>query len=154
MPLPPFYDHRPTGGLDSHQFTQPRSFNHSRLRLRSWVLLHPFGTSGSYLSWHRLFTGFHRVRCATARHRAIGLPIYIARISVWQNSPGNIDLVMLIYGEFNVFRPVDIGKILDKSWQALKPGGSLLLEPHTFRMVKKLGEAPFFLVFFIRRVIL
>ncbi len=54
--------------------------------------------------------------------------------------PSNIDLVMLIYGEFNVFRPVDIGNILNKSWQALKPGGILLLEPHTFRMVKKLGR--------------
>jgi SAM-dependent methyltransferase len=54
--------------------------------------------------------------------------------------PNRIDLVMLIYGEFNVFRPVDIGKILDKSWQALKPGGVLLLEPHSYRMVKKLGK--------------
>ena len=56
--------------------------------------------------------------------------------------PGNFDLVMLIYGEFNIFRPVDIGHILEKSWQALKPGGILLLEPHTFRVVKKLGMKP------------
>jgi hypothetical protein len=47
---------------------------------------------------------------------------------------------MLIFGEFNVFRPVDIAKILDKSWQALKQGGMLLIEPHTFQMVKKLGK--------------
>ncbi len=68
------------------------------------------------------------------------IAITIARIFVRQNSQTEIDLVMLIYGEFNVFRPVDIGKILDKSWQALKPGGVLLLEPHSYRMVKKLGK--------------
>jgi 2-polyprenyl-3-methyl-5-hydroxy-6-metoxy-1,4-benzoquinol methylase len=54
--------------------------------------------------------------------------------------PPDKDLVMLIFGEFNVFRPVDIAKILDKSFEALKPGGILLMEPHTFRMVKKLGR--------------
>jgi ubiquinone/menaquinone biosynthesis C-methylase UbiE len=54
--------------------------------------------------------------------------------------PNNVNLVMLIYGEFNVFRPVDAGKILNKSWQALKLGGILLLEPHTFRIVKRLGR--------------
>jgi SAM-dependent methyltransferase len=54
--------------------------------------------------------------------------------------PQGVDLVMLIYGEFNVFRPVDAAEILDKAWQALKQGGILLLEPHTFRMVKHLGN--------------
>ena len=51
-------------------------------------------------------------------------------------------LVMLIYGEFNVFRPTDAGIILDKVWQALAPGGILLLEPHPFSLVKRLGEKP------------
>ena len=78
---------------------------------------------------------------ATARHEQLDCQYTCQDIRLAEY-PGNIDLVMLIYGEFNVFRPVDIGKILDKSWQALKPGGSLLLEPHTFRMVKKLGKRP------------
>jgi hypothetical protein len=56
--------------------------------------------------------------------------------------PGNVDLVQLIYGEFNIFRPADVAKLLDKSWQSLKTGGALLLEPHTYRMVKKLGKQP------------
>jgi SAM-dependent methyltransferase len=51
-------------------------------------------------------------------------------------------LVMLIYGEFNIFRPSDAKIILEKAWQALKPGGWLLLEPHTYAMVKELGEKP------------
>jgi SAM-dependent methyltransferase len=54
--------------------------------------------------------------------------------------PNKVNLVMLIYGEFNVFCPDDARKILDKSWQALKAGGVLLLEPHTYQMVKKLGK--------------
>lgn len=46
------------------------------------------------------------------------------------------DLVMLIYGEFNVFRPRDIRTILAKAHQALAPGGHLLLEPHTWDCIR------------------
>ncbi len=56
--------------------------------------------------------------------------------------PADIDLVMLIYGEFNVFRKADATAILAKAYKALKPGGYLLLEPHTFRIVKHLGMQP------------
>ena len=52
------------------------------------------------------------------------------------------DLVMSIFGEFNVFRPEDARKILAKSFAALKPGGYLLLEPHTFEIVRELGNQP------------
>jgi len=51
-------------------------------------------------------------------------------------------LAMLIFGEFNVFRPDDIRTILKKAHAALAPGGILLLEPHTFDMVKELGHQP------------
>lgn len=49
-------------------------------------------------------------------------------------------LVMLIFGEFNVFRPRDARKILRKAYFALTDGGLLLLEPHTFAAVQGLGE--------------
>jgi len=49
------------------------------------------------------------------------------------------DLAMLIYGEFNVFRPEDAAHILTKAWAALAPGGRLLLEPHTFEAVRQIG---------------
>jgi SAM-dependent methyltransferase len=52
------------------------------------------------------------------------------------------DLAMLIYGEFNVFRPADAKLILRKAQQALKPGGMLLLEPHTFAAVRSMGDQP------------
>jgi SAM-dependent methyltransferase len=49
------------------------------------------------------------------------------------------DAVMLIYGELNVFRPTHAALILDKVHKALKPGGHLLLEPHTFEAVRDWG---------------
>lgn len=51
-------------------------------------------------------------------------------------------LVMLIYGEFNLFRPTDAKYILNKALQALNPGGWLLLEPHPFHIIQQLGEKP------------
>ena len=52
------------------------------------------------------------------------------------------DLVMLIFGEFNVFKSQDAGLILQKAWQALTPGGKLLLEPHPYPVIQKLGTEP------------
>jgi SAM-dependent methyltransferase len=49
------------------------------------------------------------------------------------------DLVMLIFGEFNVFRPSEAESILQKAHQALADKGILLLEPHTFSVVERLG---------------
>jgi SAM-dependent methyltransferase len=51
------------------------------------------------------------------------------------------DLVMLIFGEFNVFGSVDASIIIKKAYQALVDGGVLLLEPHTFEAVRQLGLA-------------
>jgi SAM-dependent methyltransferase len=50
------------------------------------------------------------------------------------------DHAMLIFGETNVFKPADIRKILRKIHAALKPGGLLILEPHTYEAVKKIGQ--------------
>ena len=52
------------------------------------------------------------------------------------------DLVMFIFGEFNVFKPEDAKLILSKAYAALKPGGRILLEPHTFDAVYELGNQP------------
>ena len=52
-------------------------------------------------------------------------------------------LAMLIFGEFNVFSIADAKAILQKAHCALNDGGMLVLEPHTFAMVKELGtQAP------------
>jgi SAM-dependent methyltransferase len=53
------------------------------------------------------------------------------------------ELVMFLFGELNVFRPADAGTILAKANGALAPGGTLLLEPHQFDVVEKIGtQAP------------
>ncbi len=49
-------------------------------------------------------------------------------------------LVMLIYGELNVFRPAEARHILEKAYRVLKPGGKILLEPHTYDAVRTLGQ--------------
>jgi len=52
------------------------------------------------------------------------------------------DLAMSIFGELNVFRPEDAKLILQKAHAALKEGGQILLEPHTFAAVQMIGESP------------
>lgn len=49
------------------------------------------------------------------------------------------DLVLLIFGEFNVFCPEDAHVLLRKAHAALRPGGLLLLEPHTQAAVEQQG---------------
>lgn len=50
-------------------------------------------------------------------------------------------LIMLIFGEFNVFSPSDAQAILCKAHAALNPGGILLLEPHTEEAVRQMGSS-------------
>lgn len=51
-------------------------------------------------------------------------------------------LVMLIFGELNVFRPVEARSILLKARAALAPDGALIVEPHTFSAVEAMGARP------------
>lgn len=48
------------------------------------------------------------------------------------------DLVMMIFGEFNVFRPRDAREILQKAFSSLEPGGYLLLEAFKFQAVQQM----------------
>jgi len=52
------------------------------------------------------------------------------------------DLVMLINGEFNVFKPEDAKLVLRKAHAALNPGGKLLLEISTFDAIYETGNQP------------
>ena len=54
----------------------------------------------------------------------------------------DFDVIMQIYGEMNVFKPVDFAIILNKAYNALKSGGILLLELHTFEAVQAWGTKP------------
>lgn len=50
-------------------------------------------------------------------------------------------LVMMIFGQLNVFRRSDARRILEKALSALAPDGLLLLEPQRFDTVMKQGQA-------------
>jgi len=50
------------------------------------------------------------------------------------------DLVLLIFGELNVFSPSDARSILERAHAALSERGMLLLEVHTLSVVREIGE--------------
>lgn len=52
---------------------------------------------------------------------------------------GEYNLIMQIYGEFNVFPPAAAGEILRRAANALAPGGRLLLEVSTYAAVKAMA---------------
>ena len=52
------------------------------------------------------------------------------------------DLVMMIYGEINVFRRSDAVSILTRARESLAQGGKVLLEPHEPEMVRDMGFQP------------
>lgn len=51
------------------------------------------------------------------------------------------DVVMMVFGEINVFSPDECAAILQKAHRALVPDGVLLIEIHTFDVVKDSGKA-------------
>jgi ubiquinone/menaquinone biosynthesis C-methylase UbiE len=54
----------------------------------------------------------------------------------------NNDLVLFIYGEFNVFKPLDMKHVLKKSYDSLKKGGLFIAEPNRYETVKQVGTSP------------
>ncbi len=76
-----------------------------------------------------------------ARESAGGDPCTFIEGDIRQVDYGSgYGLVMMTYGEFNVFRPADIEPILGKVRAALEPGGLILLEPHSREAVVSIGE--------------
>ena len=103
--------------------------------------------------------GFYTSQLATLGHVCHGIDFSPASIEyAVKNAPENCsytlgdirtteygsdyDLVMLIYGVFNVFNPEDAKLILQKADSALKMGGKLLLEISTFDAVVEMGNQP------------
>lgn len=78
-----------------------------------------------------------------ARREAEGLPVEYVLSDLREAVFGDgYDLVMFLFGEFNVFRPEHAELILKRAFAALKPGGRLLLEPSPYEHIKFLGEEP------------
>lgn len=104
--------------------------------------------------------GFYASRLASLGHECVGIDYSPASIAyakeevaggqlncryveadIRQAEYGSgFGLVMLIFGELNVFRPDDAKLILRKAHAALDPGGSLLIEPHTEESVRVMGQ--------------
>jgi SAM-dependent methyltransferase len=80
---------------------------------------------------------------AYAREQAEGLRCTYVEQDVRTAEYGQgYDLAMFLYGEINVFRPAEARAIVGRAGQALVKGGALLLEAHTFDVVRRLGQAP------------
>jgi SAM-dependent methyltransferase len=106
--------------------------------------------------------GLYASRFARLGHECVGIDYSPASISYAREQAGRenlrcryvhedirtadygagFGLVMLIFGEFNVFRPADAALILQKAYRALTGNGLLLLEPHTFAAIQRIGERP------------
>jgi SAM-dependent methyltransferase len=56
--------------------------------------------------------------------------------------PGPFGLAMLLFGEANAFRRDDLEEILIRTRRALSAGGLLLVEPHPFPAVRRIGTRP------------
>lgn len=55
---------------------------------------------------------------------------------------GKFDLVMMTFGEINVFKEFEAENILAKATGSLKPDGLLVVEVHTFEEVQRQGQCP------------
>jgi SAM-dependent methyltransferase len=83
------------------------------------------------------------IEYAQTQAKEAGLPCVYNLADLRQADFGEgYDLAMLLYGEANVFRSDDLRLILRKACNGLRPGGCLLLEPHTFEAVEAMGREP------------
>lgn len=54
----------------------------------------------------------------------------------------NFDLIMMTFGEFNVFKEQDMQRLLQRLIKLLKQGGYLLIEAHNFATIADYGRQP------------
>ncbi len=103
--------------------------------------------------------GLYTSRLARRGHTCLGLDISPASVDYANGRAGDgeryrlvdvraadfggpWDLVMMLFGEVNVFRPSDVAAILARAAAALAPGGAVLLEVSRAEAIQALGEAP------------
>ncbi len=123
----------------------------------AWIHEHVLGGQAARILDLGCGPGLYTARLAALGHTCTGIDFSPASIEyARQNSAcrylfgdvrevefgGDYDLVMMIYGELNTFTNKDAQHILDKAYAALRPGGALLLEPHTYDAVVRLGQQP------------
>lgn len=104
--------------------------------------------------------GFYSNRLAKLGHQCVGIdhsPASIAYATdcakreqlscVYQEADirqvefgSGFGIAMVIFGEFNVFRPATAKAILQKAYAAINPGAVLLLEVHTFAVIQEMPD--------------
>ena len=127
----------------------------------SWIHEEVLGRSPTRILELTCGPGLYTSRLAKLGHECVGIdyapaPIRYAEEAVHREGlscmyrlqdvreteyGGGYGLVMMIFGQFNVFRRDDARRILDKTFAALLPGGHVLLEPQRFETVEKTGRA-------------
>jgi SAM-dependent methyltransferase len=127
----------------------------------AWIHAHILGGKPTRILDLGCGPGLHASRLARLGHSCVGIDWSPASIAYARRSAieGGLDctfveadlreaeygegygLAMLIYGEFNVFRPEDVARILDKAHAALADGGILLLEPSTYEAIRRQGQS-------------
>jgi SAM-dependent methyltransferase len=105
--------------------------------------------------------GLYALRLARSGHECVGIDFSPASIGYAREAAGReglaveyrcedlrgadygtgFDLAMLVYGEFNVFRPEEAASILANARDALRDDGVLLLEPQRFVAVETVGRS-------------
>lgn len=81
------------------------------------------------------------IRHATDTAAAAELPCTCQRGDIRRAVFGEgFDLVLLIYGQLNVFRTAEAAAILRRLHAALAPGGRIVGEPQTFAHVEEGGQ--------------
>lgn len=106
--------------------------------------------------------GFYTYRLAQLGHQCVGVDFSPASIAYAKQQAqqaqlaieyllsdvrslkvsGQFDLIMMTFGELNVFPQTDAEHILHNAAKLLKPGGILLLETHTLEEVQRQGQQP------------
>ncbi len=123
----------------------------------AWIHQHVLGGQAARILDLGCGPGLYTARLAALGHTCTGIDFspasieYARQHSACTYFQGDLrevafgsgyDLVMMIYGELNTFTPEDAGQIVARALAALKPGGRLLLEPHTFEAVERIGHEP------------
>jgi SAM-dependent methyltransferase len=126
----------------------------------AWILNNVLGEQPARVLDLGCGPGFYCERLAAAGHSCLGIDISPASIEYGKQNAkhperceyihGDIrrvdygdgfDLAMMIFGEFNTFNPADTELLLSKVRDALRPGGTVLVEPNPYETIKGLGIA-------------